>query len=77
MVAAHKNRVRVQGRVRVKFPGFLEELSQVLPVVEVQPNPAVFEPELLGKTSGRVGDLSVFKGVSKVNAILSCAAISA
>src|SRR5258708_29545883 len=59
VITTYENGLSHQDRVWVKFPCLLEEFSQELLVLKLQPNPVVFEPELLGKTSGGIVDLAV------------------
>ena len=57
--AANENRVGMQERVRIKFSRLLEEFTQPLFILKLQPYPVVFEPELLGKAGERFFDLAV------------------
>src|SRR5262249_13019888 len=47
---ADEKRVGLQERVGIEFSCLIEEFSQALFVLKVQPYPVVFELELLGKT---------------------------
>src|SRR5215469_16779435 len=59
VITTHKNRVSLKHGVWIEFPCLLEEFRQTLLVLELQFHSVILEPELLGKTAGRILKMAV------------------